>query len=146
MASSYTVTWQAYKNGPDLDEGITLTYAITAHTDGTVTDITTNTDKLPDGVSALTSIIKGKYLRMVEAFPTAGGTAPDAADVTVKDADGLDLLNDGGAELIHATAKQAVYPLMNDVSAKMLVTGALTIGIANQETNGANFTIRLYFQ
>lgn len=146
MASSHTASWDAFKNGPDLDESVVLTYEITTHTDGSVTDISTATDKLADGVSTYTSLIRGKYLRMVEAYPTAGGIAPDAADVTVKDAAGLDLLNAGGANLIHATNTQATYPLMDDVSAKMLVNGNLTIGIANHTTNAGQFTIRLFFQ
>jgi hypothetical protein len=146
MASSYTVSWEAYKNSSeDGGESVALTYVITAHTDGSVTAISTDNDSTQSGIT-YTQLIKGRYLRQVEAFPTSGGTAPDAADVTVKDSDGLDLLNAGGANLIHATNKQSVYPLIDDVSAKVLVWSALTIGIANQSTNGADFTIRLIFQ
>jgi hypothetical protein len=146
MASSYTASWEAYKNSSEAgNETVALTYVITAHTDGSMTDITTDTDSTQSGIT-YTELIKGRYLRAVEAFPTSGGTAPDEADVTVKDSDGLDLLNAGGAALIHATAKKSVYPLIDDVSAKILVRSALTIGVANQATNAAEFTIRLVLQ
>lgn len=146
MASSYTVSWDAFWAGQEKGEVLEVTYEITAHTDGSVTDISTNTDLLADGVSTYTDLIKGRSLRAVEAFPTAGGTAPDAADVTVKDSDGLDLLNAGGANLIHATNKLSTYATIDDLGATIPVRGALTIGIANQATASANFTIRLCFE
>lgn len=151
MASSYTVTWDAFKGGQGTeDESLIITYEITADSgDGSVDDITTDTDYVSANTRVdtrkLTDLIKGRFLRMAEAFPTSGGTAPDAADVTVSTADGLDLLNAGGANLIHATDTQAIYPLMDDVAAKMLVNSALTIAVANQATASADITIRLYF-
>lgn len=146
MASSYTVSWQAYWSGPDKGEVLEVTYVITAHTDGTVTDISTNTDTIHDGISTYTDLIKGRELTKVEAFPTSGGTAPDAADVTVSDSDGLDLLNGNGTGLIHATDKKSTYPLNDVLPSTITVRGALTIAIANQGTNGADFTIRLCFK
>lgn len=145
MASSYTASWQGYWNGPENGETVELTYAITANAgDGVVTDISTNTDTLADG-RTYTQLIKGKKLNMVEAFPTVGGTAPDAADVTVKDSDGLDLLGGGGVNLIHATAKYSTYPVINGQASTIPIRGALTIGVANQATASATFTIRLTF-
>ena len=145
MASSYTVSWAGLWGGPEGKEAIEVTYEITAHTTGAVTAISTDTDKIADG-RTYTELIRGRELSKVEAFPTVGGTAPDAADVTVKDSDGLDLLNAGGVNLIHATAKQAIYPLIDALPAAITVRGALTLGIANNTASGADFTIRLCFR
>lgn len=101
---------------------------------------------LMDGNFALTD---------VRAFPTPGGTAPDAADVTVKQknyktrtgtiapAVARDLLGGAGANLIHATDAQSIGAGM---AAYEAVTGDLTVGVANQSTNSANFTIILVFE
>lgn len=145
MASSYTVSWAGLWGGPDKSETIEVTYAVTANAgDGAVTNISTNTDTIADG-RTYTQLIRGKSLKAVEAFPTSGGTAPDAADVTVKDSDGLDLLGGNGTNLIHATAKQSTYPMIDGQAAVIPVRGALTIGVANQSTASANFTLRLTF-
>uniref|UniRef100_A0A6M3XQT5 Uncharacterized protein n=1 Tax=viral metagenome TaxID=1070528 RepID=A0A6M3XQT5_9ZZZZ len=144
MASSYTVSWQGHGGFYGNEETLEITYAITAHTDGSVTDISTNTDTIKDG-RTYTQLIRGKSLKIVEAFPTVGGTAPDAADVTVKDSDGLDMLNGNGVNLIHATNTQSTYPMIDSVPAIYPIRGALTISIANQATASANFTIRLTF-
>ena len=145
MASSYTVSWAGLWGGPDKSETIEVTYAVTANAgDGAVTNISTNTDTIADG-RTYTQLIRGKSLKAVEAFPTSGGTAPDAADVTVKDSDGLDLLNGNGTSLIHATDKQSTYPMIDGQAAVIPVRGALTIGVANQSTASANFTLRLTF-
>lgn len=106
-----------------------------------------------------TSFIKGMRLFQVEAYPTAGGTAPDAADVFILDADGMDLLGsvDGsttayrGLNLIHATLKYAttpdIYHLGQTAHADYypVITGALTLKVANQATASANWTIVLTF-
>lgn len=93
------------------------------------------------------SHLKGKfYLYQVVAFPTSGGTAPDAADVTVT-MDGQDLLGGKGVNLIHATATQDVFPYSTFMSSWRfpLITSNLTLAVANQATASANFTILLKF-
>ena len=98
-------------------------------------------------------------LYQVEAYPTAGGTAPDAADVFILDADGMDLLGsvDGsttayrGLNLIHATLKYAttpdIYHLGQTAHADYhpVVTEALTLKVSNQATARADWTIVLTF-
>lgn len=105
------------------------------------------------------SKIQGWYLYEVEAFPTSGGIAPDAANVMVYDADGLDLLGseDGGTtayaglSLIHATLKRKVIPNLYLPRAGLhvnhwpLVTGTLTLDVDAQATANANYTIRMTF-
>lgn len=106
-----------------------------------------------------TSFIEGWRLYQVEAYPTAGGTAPDAADVFVLDEDGMDLLGciDGsttaynGKNLIHATLKYATHPDLYTLGQTAhsayypVITGALTIKVSNQATASANWTIVLTF-
>lgn len=138
MASSYTAKLDMVR------DNIEITYVVTANAgDGVVTDIVTNDDSIRG--QTFTGHIAGKSLKMVEAFPTVDGTAPDAADVTVKDSDGLDLLNGGGVNLIHATLKKSTFPLIDTQAATIPIRGALTIGVANQGTASANFTLRLTF-
>lgn len=86
------------------------------------------------------------YLYQVKAYPTSGGTAPDAADVTVN-MDGQDLLGAKGVNLIHATATYDTLPYSTFMSAYRypLVTNTLTVAVANQATASANYTIELIF-
>jgi hypothetical protein len=105
------------------------------------------------------SLIKGMRLFQVEAYPTAGGTAPDAASVFILDSDGMDLLGaiDGsttpynGLNLIHATLKYAtapdLYNLGNTAHSAYypVVTEALTLKVISQATASANWTVVLTF-
>lgn len=92
------------------------------------------------------SEIDGYYLYMVSAYPTAGGTAPDAADVTILHG-AYDVLGGKGANLIHATATQDVIPYSTFMSSYRYwpVTGILILAVANQATNSANYTVELTF-
>lgn len=97
--------------------------------------------------SDVITLLDNKYFLVnVKVYPTSGGTAPDAADVTVN-MDGLDLLGAKGVNLIHATATQDVCPYSTFMSAwrYVLITSALTVAVANQATNSANYTIELIF-
>ena len=95
------------------------------------------------------------YLYTVSAYPTSGGTAPDAADVFLLDANGEDLLGstDGGttankgANLIHATLKKTTIPYSHYLSAAYFpaVVNTLTLKVASQATASANYTIELVF-
>jgi len=145
MASSYTVSWDGFWGGPDGGETIEITYVCTAHTDGTMTAITTDTDTIADG-RTYTELIRGRRFRAIEAFPTSGGEAPgDDIEVTVKDSDGLDLLNGNGATLVHSTDKKVAYAEIDGVAAEIPVRGALTILIADSGAAADEVTLRLIF-
>jgi hypothetical protein len=98
---------------------------------------------------------KVHYLILAEAYPTAGGTAPDAADVFLLDANNEDYLGsaDGGttankgANLIHATLKKSAIPYSYNMSSFYFfpVTSNLTLKVSNQATQSANFTIKFTF-
>jgi hypothetical protein len=102
------------------------------------------------------AILEGThYLYTVSAYPTSGGTAPDAADVFIIDENGEDLLGsaDGGttpqngANLIHATLKKTTFPYSTYLSQAYfpMVTGTLTLEVLNQATHSADYTIELVF-
>jgi len=109
--------------------------------------------------TANTAAIEGYQLFQVDAFPTSGGTAPDAADVLILDANGKDLLGSvdgstayGGLNLIHATLAKSTIPdiYLTGTTAHAFyspyVTSALTLKVNNQATNSANYTVRLWFK
>jgi len=141
MAITYTVSWAAHGGLYGSEEVLEITY-LTSGQDG---EISTDTDAIADG-RTYTQLIRGRNLKIVEAFPTSGLTAPDAADVTVKDSDGMDLLVAGGTNLIHATNKLSIYPIIGGTYPQTIpIRGALTTAIANQGTASAEVTIRLTF-
>lgn len=90
--------------------------------------------------------IDGYYLYMVSAYPISGGTAPDAADVTILHGS-YDVLGGKGVNLIHATATQDVIPYSTFISSWRYwpVTAILTLAVANQATKSANYTVELLF-
>ena len=101
--------------------------------------------------------LSGWYLYRVITYPTSGGTAPDAADVFILDANSLDLLGceDGsttayqGLNLIHATLARSAIPDLYIPRAGLhqpyypLITGPLTLKVANQGKASANYTVVL---
>lgn len=105
--------------------------------------------------------VKGMYFYGVEAWPTSGGTAPDAADVLVFDKDGEDLLGseDGGTtayqglNLIHATRKYSCIPdkylpragTHQPYYPPFTAGQAYTLRVQNQGTGSANVTVRFIF-
>jgi hypothetical protein len=113
-----------------------------------------NTAVATTTMAVLTGALK-YYLYTVSAFPTAGGTAPDAADVFVLDADGEDLLGsiDGGTtankglNLIHATLKKTAFPYSHHMSNSYAppVTNTHTLKVSGQTTISANFTVRFVY-
>ncbi len=140
------------KQSPLASDIRTLTFICVGDSvNGSIPNTTTNAQN--------TGFITGWYLYKVEAFPTSGGTAPDAADVMVYDADGIDLLGseDGGTTayagltLIHATLKRTCLPNLYLPRAGLHVNfypeirGALTIDVDNQATASADWTIVLTF-
>ena len=115
---------------------------------------TATADNDVSGKPLLSKII-GKYLTQVKAFPTVGGTAPDAANVFVYDKHNLYLLGseDGGGyayeglNLIHATLTKSCLPNLYLTRAGLhlnyypRITGALTLVVTAQGTASANWTI-----
>ena len=91
-------------------------------------------------------IIDKYFLYDVVAYPTSGGTAPDAADVTVS-MNGQDLLGAKGVGLIHATATYDTFPYSVFMSSYRFpaITNTLTVGVANEATISCNYTIELIF-
>jgi hypothetical protein len=96
--------------------------------------------------TAMAAIQWTNYLYTVSAYPTSGGTAPDAADITVLQ-NGEDLLGGKGVNLLHATATYTTFPYSTFMSMYRypLILNTLTWTLANQATNSANFTVELVF-
>jgi hypothetical protein len=93
--------------------------------------------------AAAMALIEGTHwLAQVKVYPTTGGTAPDAADVTVT-MNGMDLLGGKGVNLIHATATQDTLPYSSFMALYRYppVTDTITTAVANQGTGSANWTI-----
>lgn len=91
--------------------------------------------------------LEGYYFYSAESWPKSGGTAPDAANVTVTDAEGEDLLGGNGTNLIHATAKQTCLPKAAFMALNFypIIKDSLTLAVANQATASATYYIRLTF-
>ncbi|MCK5610953.1 hypothetical protein KAR91_54275 [Candidatus Pacearchaeota archaeon] len=103
--------------------------------------------------------VKGWYLYEVEAYPTSGGPAPDAADVFILDENTIDLLEseDGGTTayagltLIHATLGRVAKPNMYlpraglHVNYYPIIKNTITLKVANQGTVSADWTIVMTF-
>jgi hypothetical protein len=93
------------------------------------------------------NLLKGKFfLYIVSAYPTAGGTAPDAADIQILQG-AYDVLGGKGINLIPATGRQDTYPYSVFMSSWRYwpVTDTITLSVANQSTVGAKFTVELLF-
>jgi len=131
MASTETTVWS--RPAEDLRIAV-ITYV--ADTDGSVQDVVLRVGQ---------QRLFGWWLARVRSWPVSGGTAPDEANVTVEDENGYDLLEAGGAALIHATAAQAVPPLLNGAPALQPVHSDLTVAVAAQGTSGADFALGLDF-
>jgi hypothetical protein len=102
---------------------------------------------------------RNMQLVQVEAFPTAGGPAPDPADVFILDANNMDLLGseDGGTTayeglgLISATLKRACIPNMYTPRAGLhvnyypIMKSTITLKVSGQGTVSAKWTVVLTF-
>ena len=113
-----------------------ITFTCTSHTDGTIPNT--------DSDDANTEIMKGKQLIAVITKP--GTTAPEAADVLIKNEGGRDLLGGKGTNLIHATAEQSCTPYNTFTSCweYPFIYGPLTLDVNNQSNNGAKYTVELH--
>lgn len=117
--------------------------------------------------SDMRDIIDGEYTLVgVDAFPTYGGTAPDAASIFILmdlDADGdtvIDLLGSeddnstayAGKNMIHATLPRRCMPSIFSPRAGLHVnyfpqiTGQLALKAIDQDTASANWTVVLTFE
>jgi len=141
----------------------TVTESLSSYTGGMVVVTLTCTGDASDGSIPDTDLSDGTmeillgnyYLYSVSAWPVSGGTAPDAADVFILDADGEDYLGsaDGGttaekgANLIHATLKKTTMPYSTFNSSYFFfpVTSTLTLRVANQGTAEADYVVELTF-
>ena len=145
---SCTQATYAYGPGSFIKVVLTCTGG-TAGDAGTVSDTVIASDVM--------DLLRGfYYLYTVKAYPTAGGTAPNVADVFVLTSELDDLLGsaDGGttankgANLIHATLTRTTFPYSNYASvsyASMILTTAITVRTSNQATASANWKIELHF-
>ena len=148
MAGTVTQEWTNEQRGENRVKVCTLTCVGDA-ADGSIPDTAFNSDKEANGW----------YLYSVKAFPTAGGTAPDAASVFILDADSLDLLGSedngttawAGLNLIHETLARKCLPNLNDiktaahVSFYPIITSELTLRVVDQATVSADYTIKCTF-
>lgn len=136
-AAPGTCVHTPYQYGPG--SFIKVTLVCTAGAGG---DISTQTM----ASATMTALTGYYYLFQVIARPTTGGTAPDAADIQVL-MDGMDLLGGKGANLINATTTQDTFPYSTFMSSYRFpaITNTLTLTVANQATNAANYTIDLVF-
>lgn len=120
---------------------IDVTFVCTGDADnGSVPTLTVDADTMGK--------ITGKlYFFNVLVYPTSGGTAPDAADITVN-MRGQDLLGAKGVNLIHATATQDTAPYSAFMTSYRYpsVIDTITVAVANQATASANYTIVLQFR
>ena len=129
MAGSATVTRQQTPLGvlsPDYLEVITVAWTADS-ADGSVPD------------TALGSV-EGTLERIVT---DPGSTAPTANyDITVEDADGIDVLGGAGANRHTTNTEEAAIAL--GTYFQRTVAGALTFRLANNAVNSATGTFRLY--
>ena len=97
---------------------------------------------VPD--TALTEDMSGWWLERIVVNP--GTTAPTVnSDITLEDADGVDVLGGAGTNLIHNTASTHAFPLNATVPVRVPITGTLTQTIANNAVNSANIVIKYIF-
>lgn len=87
--------------------------------------------------------ISGWSLRHIVTKP--GATAPtDATDLTIKDADGSDLLDANGTDKVDATTVESAPAGADGEIMDRLIPGTLTIATANNAVAAAVFTLWLH--
>lgn len=108
---------------------------------------TASVDDASFPATALNAEIQGKifghFLYAMETNP--GTTSPtDNYDITLEDADGLDILGGAGADR-DASATEKVMPKINGIEAPVPIDGPLTLKITNNSVNSAVISIKFYF-
>ncbi len=80
--------------------------------------------------------MSGWWLERIVVNP--GATAPTVnSDITLTDADGVDVLGGAGTNLIHNTASLHAFPLNATVPVRVPITGTLTHNITGNAVNSA---------
>ena len=90
---------------------------------------------------------------LVSATTIPGGTAPDAADLTVQQQIGgsaavIEMFGANGTNAVHATATYTVYPIYTSgtsANGYWPITGALIVDVENQASAGGITNIYLVF-
>jgi hypothetical protein len=96
-----------------------------------------------NGLSGVPDIL-GLKLYNVKAWP--GSTAPtDATDLTITDAEGIDILGGRGTDLIDATTMTSCCAGSINTEMPMPIMGPITINITNNAVNAAVIKIKLLF-
>jgi len=131
MASSYTHDLQfRYREN---EETFTLTLVVTAHTDGSVTNICT--DDMTYMTQTVTDVLKkGFWLTAIDTIPGTGGDQPDAYTVDVFDQDAIDISMTTGNIADIANRSQTVKErfIVSDTSGYWWeITSALTIALSS---------------
>lgn len=87
--------------------------------------------------------VKSGFIEMVKFVPGSGGSQPtDLYDVTVLDADGVDVIRGAGANLSNAAASAAT-PITSVALRYFVEAGALTLTVTNAG-NAKSGTVILY--
>lgn len=94
--------------------------------------------------AAVMADLKGYYLYTVRAYPVSGGTAPDAANVAVKNAR-KDYLGGQGVGLIPVSGENEVLPhnTFNGKDFYPAIVDSLIIEVTGQDTPEADFIVEL---
>jgi hypothetical protein len=136
MAGTVTETITKYDVHNGVPDKVVASFACVGDaSNGSVPDTALST--------TLLKLIRGMYLSLMVTKP--GTPNPTAAyDITLVNAASLDILGGSGANR-SASAAEQVMPLISSSAQKRLITEALTLKVANQSVNSAQYTIELIF-
>lgn len=113
---------------------VTITVAWTAHTDGSFTSV---------DISSYMGEVYGMFLFAIETNP--GATAPqDNYDITLTDADGVDILMSAGTNRHTTTSQYAVVPIGTYFN-RIPIDGGLTFNLSGNNVNSATGTAKFIF-
>lgn len=90
-------------------------------------------------------VLKGRKLTHVETVP--GTTAPtDASDLTLSTANGLDILDGEGTDLIDSTSILGTVGGVNGVDKPMIIDTVLTFAVTNNVAANSLYTVILILE
>ena len=89
--------------------------------------------------------IRGLKLYSIKSIPDAVKPPTDVSDITILDKYGVDLLGGKGIELIKAASKTWTLVGPTGYNAPALITGDITVKVANNNENGAIVILALEF-
>lgn len=92
------------------------------------------------------AFVQGLYLYFIQTNPGATGPTNGAWDVTIKDANGYEILGNA-ADNLSSTDTQTKFPLFDgaNISYPIMASTSYTITIEGNAVNSANAVIELYF-